>query len=340
MDSNSPATTIDRGCEYSSIGSAALILSLPRAGEESESELAKMRNWSLYEYATLRFVILASFAEIAQAQNREAALAAVMKLPAAERQARLLEGAKKENGLVWYSSTTAEDALALTKKFNEQHPSIQIQHFRSSSEKLLERILAESRANAFKADLVTLPEFELSIMIKRKLLVRYEGIENALYPAGKPKTHAAIGRDFTPPRGCRRHNTKLVSKDARTEVLQRSAQSEVERRHRHGHRAVQLVCVSLRYLERRDGKEAALDYMKKLAAQQMQWRKGHSLIGQLMAAGEFPIAAELQVHTVERAKAQGAPVEWSVLDGVIPISKVAAAITSTGDERLHLRVVL
>jgi len=33
---------------------------------------------------------------------------------------------------------------------------------------------------------------------------------------------------------------------------------------------------------------------------------------------------------VERAKAQGAPVEWSVLDGVIPISKVAAAITSTG----------
>jgi hypothetical protein len=41
-------------------------------------------------------------------------------------------------------------------------------------------------------------------------------------------------------------------------------------------------------------------------------------------------AAELQVHTVERAKAQGAPVEWSVLDGVIPISKVGAGITSTG----------
>ena len=88
--------------------------------------------------------------------------------------------------------------------------------------------------------------------------------------------------------------------------------------------------VSLRFLERRDGREAALDYMKRLAAQQMQWRKGHSLIGQLMAAGEFPIASELQVHTVERAKAQGAPVEWAVLDGVIPIAKVAAAITSTG----------
>jgi len=88
--------------------------------------------------------------------------------------------------------------------------------------------------------------------------------------------------------------------------------------------------VSLRYLESRDGKEAALDFMKKLAAQQIQWRKGHSLIGQLMSAGEFPLAAELQVHTVERAKAQGAPIDWTVLDGVIPISKVGAAIISTG----------
>ena len=75
--------------------------------------------------------------------------------------------------MVWYSSTTAEDALALNKKFHEQHPSIQINHFRSSSEKLLERILAESRANAFKADIVSLPELELSLMIKRKLLVRH-----------------------------------------------------------------------------------------------------------------------------------------------------------------------
>ena len=89
-------------------------------------------------------------------RTREAVLAALMKLAPAERQARLVEGSKKESGLVWYSSTTAEDALALIKKFNEQHPSIQIHHFRSSSEKLLERILAESRANAFKADIVSL----------------------------------------------------------------------------------------------------------------------------------------------------------------------------------------
>jgi iron(III) transport system substrate-binding protein len=269
------------------------------------------------------------FAGILQAQNREATLAALMKLPAAERHARLVEGAKKESGLVWYSSTTAEDALALSKKFNEQYPSIQVQHFRSSSEKLLERILAESRANAFKADIVALPELELSIMIKRKLLVRYEGVESTFYPPEAKDPRGYWTGLYTSAWGLA-HNTKMVPKD----VAPKSYKDLLNPKWKGGiamdNEPYNWYVITLRYLERRDGKEAAADFMKKLAAQQMQWRKGHSLIGQLMAAGEFPIAAELQVHTVERAKAQGAPVEWSVLDGVIPISKVAAAITNTG----------
>ena len=274
-------------------------------------------------------LFLTSLPAIAKAQSREAALAAVMKLPAAERQARLVEGVKKESGLIWYSSTTAEDALALIKKFNEQHPSIQIQHFRSSSEKLLERILAESRANAFKADIVALPELELSIMIKRKLLVRYEGSENSIYPA-EAKDPRGYWTGLYTSAWVAAYNTKMVNKDAAPKSYKDLLNPKWKGSIAMDTEPYNWFVVSLRFLERRDGREAGLDYMKRLAAQQMQWRKGHSLIGQLMAAGEFPIASELQVHTVERAKAQGAPVEWAVMDGVIPISKVAAGITSTG----------
>ena len=274
-------------------------------------------------------VVAVSAALPVSAQNREPTLAALAKLPPAERQARLVEGAKRETALVWYSSTTAEDALALIKKFHEQHPSIQINHFRSSSEKLLERILAESRANAFKADIVTMPELELSLMIKRKLLVRYEGLENALYPA-ETKDPRGYWTGLYTSAWVPAYNTKMVPKDAAPKSYKDLLHPKWKGAIAMDNEPYNWYVVSLRYLERRDGREAAADYMKKLAAQQMQWRKGHSLIGQLMAAGEFPIASELQVHTVERAKAQGAPVEWSVLDGVIPISKVAAGITSTG----------
>jgi iron(III) transport system substrate-binding protein len=280
-------------------------------------------------FTAIILLLAGNAAESVHAQNRESTLAALTKLAPAERQTRIVEGAKKESGLVWYSSTTAEDALALSKKFHEQHPTIQINHFRSSSEKLLERILAESRANAFKADIVSLPELELSVMIKRKLLARYEGVENTLFPAESKDPHGFWTGLYTSA-WVPAYNTKLVGKDAAPKSYKDLLNPKWKGGIAMDNEPYNWYIVSLRYLEKRDGKAAAADYMKKLAAQQMQWRKGHSLIGQLMSAGEFPLAAELQVHTVERAKAQGAPVDWSVLDGVIPISKVAAAITSTG----------
>src|SRR6266550_400002 len=286
-----------------------------------------MRPRSLFVVAFC--LVVANLPAASMAQNREATLGALMKLSAAERHARLVEGAKKESGLVWYSSTTAEDALALSKKFNEQHPSIQIQHLRSSSEKLLERILAGSRANAFKADIVSLPELELSIMIKRKLLMRYQGVENSLFPPESKDPHGYWTGLYTSA-WVPAHNTKMVSKDAAPKSYKDLLNPKWKGGIAMDNEPYNWYVISLRYLERRDGREAAMDFMKKLAAQQIQWRKGHSLIGQLMAAGEFPLAAELQVHTVERVKAQGAPVEWSTLEGVIPISKVAAAITGTG----------
>ncbi len=268
--------------------------------------------------------------DVSLAQSRDATLAALGKLSAAERQSRLAEGAKKENGLVWYSSTTAEDALALSKKFNEQHPTIKINHFRSSSEKLLERILAESRANAFKADIVTLPELELSLMIRRKLLLRYDAVENSFYPA-ETKDPRGFWTGLYTSAWVPGYNTKQMTKDQAPRSYKDLLNPRWKGNMAMDNEPFNWYVISLNYLEKRDGKEAAANYMKQLAAQQMQWRKGHSLIGQLMAAGEFPLAAELQVHTVERAKATGAPVEWSVLDGVIPISKVGAALTSTGN---------
>lgn len=153
--------------------------------------------------------------------------------------------------------------------------------------------------------------------------------ENSIYPE-EAKDPAGYWTGLYTSAWVAAYNTKMVNKDGAPKTYKDLLNARWKGSIAMDTEPYNWFVVSLRFLERRDGREAALDYMKKLAEQQIQWRKGHSLIGQLMAAGEFPIASELQVHTVERAKAQGAPVEWAVLDGVIPISKVAAAITSTG----------
>ena len=49
--------------------------------------------------------------------------------------------------------------------------------------------------------------------------------------------------------------------------------------------------------------------MRALAKQDIQWRKGHTLIAQLMAAGEFPLGV-VYAHRIEEMKQRGAPIEW------------------------------
>ncbi|MGH7847776.1 MAG: ABC transporter substrate-binding protein [Candidatus Binatia bacterium] len=263
------------------------------------------------------------------AQGREVTLQNIAKLKSGEREVRLADGAKKEGELIWYSSTTAEDSLALSQKFQERYPFVKVQHFRSPSEKLRERIVTEARAGSLKADVIVLGEIEMDTLIKRKLLARYDAPEGKIYP-----------QEVKDPRGfwtgvyisawVVAHNTKLVPagaapkgyKDLLNPRWKGAIAMEVE--------PLPWFITSLRYLEKRDGREAALDYFKKLQAQDLQWRQGHSLIGQLVSAGEFAIAAELQVHTVERLKAQGAPIDWIAPDGVIPINTVGIALSSAG----------
>ena len=263
------------------------------------------------------------------AQTREQTLPAISKLHGSERETKIREGARKEGNLIWYSSTTADDSLVLSQKFQEIYPFVKVQHLRGPSEKMVERILLESRAGSFKADVVALPEIELELLVQRKLLLKHAGLEQKIFPANvrDPQGHWT-GIYLTA--WATAYNTKLVpaptAPKGYADLLNPKWKGligmDVE--------PYSWFITSYRYLEGRQGAENATNYFKKLAAQDIQWRKGHSLIAQLVAAGEFPVAAEMQVHAVERLKAQGAPVEWVALDGVVPFNKVGVGIAATG----------
>jgi iron(III) transport system substrate-binding protein len=217
----------------------------------------------------------------------------------------------------------------LIQKFQELYPFLNVDHFRAPSEKLLERILVEARARAFKADVVSVPEIELNLLTRQNLLARYESPEGDAYPA-EMKDPRGYWNGMYISAWVLAYNTKLVPREAAPRTYRDLLDPRWKRGIALDTEAFSWFVTSLRYLEKRDGREAALDYFKKLAGQEIQFRKGHSLIGQLLAAGEFPVAAELQVHNVERLKAQGAPVDWAALDGVIPVHKIGIAMTGAG----------
>ena len=68
-------------------------------------------------------------------------------------------------------------------------------------------------------------------------------------------------------------------------------------------------------------------FMEKLAAQKPQVRDGNVLILNLLAAGEFSIAAGVYEYSIEDMKSKGAPVDWIGLEPVI-IYTVAVSLPS------------
>jgi iron(III) transport system substrate-binding protein len=63
-----------------------------------------------------------------------------------------------------------------------------------------------------------------------------------------------------------------------------------------------------------------------LAAQQPQVRTGHTLLAQLIGAGEFALAPTVRVHQAETMKIKGAPIEWTAIEPLAPNPPISISI--------------
>jgi ABC-type Fe3+ transport system substrate-binding protein len=58
------------------------------------------------------------------------------------------------------------------------------------------------------------------------------------------------------------------------------------------------------------GKEKGMEFWRRLAEQKINFRKGYTLITELVSAGEFHVAVSLYQHRVDEYIDKGAPVQW------------------------------
>ena len=218
--------------------------------------------------------------------------------------AKLLDGAKKEGTLVWYTSTSVEDITRIFAAFSKRYPFIKTEYFNAGSARLYNRILNESRVGKIFFDLVAVRGVETQQLINGGFLQPYLSPESAAYPAGFKDTKG-YWVDFFDAYNILAYNTKLVSREQAPkswEVLldpRWKGKISMDEEMYSWYAAMAVAW----------GRERAQRYMKALAKQDIQLRSGQSLIAQLLAAGEFPMGVAL-AHRIEKMKEQGAPVEW------------------------------
>src|SRR6516162_10363887 len=96
---------------------------------------------------------------------------------------KTLEAAKKEGRVSFYTTMGADEAKMLSDSFQSKYPSIRVEITRLGSEKLLQRIITESRAGSHLFDAVTNSGMEIYLLTKMGLLARYTTPEFSLFMA-------------------------------------------------------------------------------------------------------------------------------------------------------------
>src|SRR5262245_23694790 len=86
----------------------------------------------------------------------------------------VVEAAKKEAKLVWWTSGTSADSQNLIKKFNERYPFIQVEFWNAPGEDISEKIWAEHNANRFNWDVSLGADIQLHYdeLVKRGIVVK------------------------------------------------------------------------------------------------------------------------------------------------------------------------
>ena len=223
----------------------------------------------------------------------------------ADRQQRLVEGAKKEGPLSIYTSAQSDDMGALVAGFEKKY-GLKTTVWRAGSEKVLQRAVTEARGGRHTVDIIETNGPELESMSREKILVAVKSpylsqlIPQALRPHGE-----WVGTRLNV--FVQAYNTKLVKK----EELPKTWDDLLHPRWkgRLGIEAEDQDWLAGVIGELGEARGVKL-FKDMVASNGMSVRKGHTLLTQLVVSGEIPFALTVYNYKAEQLKEKGAPIEW------------------------------
>ncbi len=247
---------------------------------------------------------------------------ALMKSP--DRQKLLVEGAKKEGKLTWYSTLIVDQVVRPVKEaFEKEYPFIQIEYFRGNSERVVQKVIAEYQAKRYDVDIV---DGTVSpVMVKRAgFMQRFYSPHLAEYPAEMVDSQGYWGTTnlYFMTLGYNTRNVKATELPKTYEdLLNPRWKGQMMWSTSRGSGAPMFIGNVLLSM----GDSAGKAYLQKLKAQNIaKSTASNRQILDLVIAGEYPIALHIFNHHAFISKSAGAPTDWQ------PLEPVTATINTAG----------
>jgi iron(III) transport system substrate-binding protein len=227
------------------------------------------------------------------------------------RRAQLLAEAKKEGQVDLYTSLTADVASDVIAAFQQQ-TGVKVNLFRGASETVLQRVVQETGAGKTSNDVVETNFFEMATMAKQGVLAKFRGPAldqvqqtgkfdywtatrfNMMLPAWntkliKPGQEPKSWEDLADPRFAGKLTMELSDDDWYENVTQ--------------------------YWLKHGKTQAQVDDLWRKMAANAKVVKGHTVMGQLLSAGQTGVDAMNYSYLVQKDIDAGAPVAYRSADG-------------------------
>jgi iron(III) transport system substrate-binding protein len=229
--------------------------------------------------------------------------------------------AVKEGGTLNFYGTLAQiNAAKILPVFEKRFPGIKINHVDATADKLAARAITEARGGRVLADIFQMSLENILQVHEQKLVIEKLPPEAAAYPANlkgpfwlaadlifitaawnknlvKPEDEPKQFDDFADPKW----KGKLIAEPRDLEVLLGLARHKFK------------------------NDEKAIELLKKIAANNVEFHKGHSELAEFLVAGQAAACFTCYAHHYPPRIKKGAPLGYMLSEGVATINATALA---------------
>jgi iron(III) transport system substrate-binding protein len=229
------------------------------------------------------------------------------------------KAALKEGGTLNFYGTLAQvNAEKILPVFEKRFPGIKVNHIDATSDKLVARAVSEARGGKTLGDVFQVPLENVTQLHDQGLLLDTKLPESAEYPEGlKGNFWTSSDLQFF----VAAWNTNLVKKEEEPKSFDDFAHARWKNRLIAEPRDLEMLLAFAKYKFKSD--EKAIDLWKKIAANNVEFHKGHSQLAELLVAGQAAACLTCYSHHYPSRIRKGAPLNYMLTEGVASINATA-----------------
>jgi len=238
--------------------------------------------------------------------------ASLLQYQGADRDPKLLAAARKEGSITFYTTIAEKDLVTIVRPFEKKYH-IKIDIWRAGTDKVLQRTLSEAAARRFEVDAIHFGSPEMEALHREKILQPVASPHfKELIPGAVPAHREWVATILSV--WVQAYNTNLIKR----EDLPRSYRDLLDPKWK-GKLGIEAKNQEWFWTVSEElGGDAGIKFFRELVARNgMSVRQGHSLLTNMVASGEVPLALTVYNYLAEGAKQKGAPVDWFAIEPAV-----------------------